>query len=60
MNNEIKILIADEDVNGRKALTAELRRMGFNEIIEAENGENALVLVEMRTKSMTISWEKLR
>ena len=54
MNNEIKILIADEDVNERKALTAELRRMGFPEIIEAENGEEALVLVEKERPDVAI------
>ena len=54
MNNEIKILIADEDVNERKALTAELRRMGFPEIIEAENGEEALILVEKERPDVAI------
>lgn len=46
MKNEIKILIADEDRIGRTALAGELKRAGFETIIEAENGEDALILIE--------------
>ena len=54
MKNEIKILIADEDENGRKALSAELKRIGFSEIIEAENGEEAIVLIEKHRPDVAI------
>ena len=46
MKNEIKILIADQDNSGRSALAGELKRSGFENIIEAENGEDALILIE--------------
>ena len=54
MKKEIKILIADEDSNGRKALSAELKRTGFSEIIEAENGESALMLIEKERPDVII------
>ena len=54
MKNEIKILIAEEDANSRKALVAELKRIGFLEIIEAENGEEALVLIEKQRPDVAI------
>lgn len=46
MKNEIKILIADEDAPSRTALAGELKRSGFNTVIEAGNGEEALILIE--------------
>ena len=46
MKNEIKILIADEDASSRSALAGELRRSGFDTVIEASNGEEALILIE--------------
>ena len=54
MKNEIKILIADGDENGRKALTTELKRLGFPEIIEAENGEEGLILIEKERPDIAI------
>lgn len=54
MKNEIKILIADEDANGRKALANELNRIGFSEIIEAENGEEALIQIEHHRPDLAI------
>ena len=46
MKNEIKILIADENSIERSALAGELTRSGFENIIEAANGEEALILIE--------------
>ena len=54
MKNEIKILIADEDANERKALIGELKRIGFAEIIEAENGEDALIQIERHRPDVAI------
>ena len=54
MKNEIKILIADEDANERKALIGELKRIGFAEIIEAENGEDALIQIERNRPDVAI------
>ena len=45
MENNMKILIADENPSGRQALAAELRRYGFREIEEASNGEEALIKI---------------
>ena len=54
MKNEIKILIADEDRIGRTALAGELKRSGFETIIEAENGEEALILIERHRPDVAI------
>ena len=54
MKNEIKILIADEDRAGRSALAGELKRVGFETIIEAENGEDALILIERHRPDVAI------
>ena len=54
MKNEIKILIADEDRAGRRALAGELKRVGFETIIEAENGEEALILIERHRPDVAI------
>lgn len=45
MENNMKILIADENPSGRQALAGELRRYGFREIEEASNGEEALIKI---------------
>ena len=45
MENNTKILIADENPAGRQALANELRRAGFHNIEEAGNGEEALIKI---------------
>ena len=45
MNNNIKILIADENSAQRLALLKELKRSGFENIEEASNGEEALIKI---------------
>ena len=45
MENNTKILIADENPAQRQALTQELRRAGFSHIEEASNGEEALIKI---------------
>lgn len=45
MENNTKILIADENPAGRQALANELRRAGFSNIEEASNGEEALIKI---------------
>ena len=45
MEQGIKILIADENAAQRKALVSELMRVGYRNIEEAENGEEALMKI---------------
>ena len=45
MENNIKILIADENPGQRQALASELQRAGFTNIEEAANGEDALIKI---------------
>ena len=45
MNSNTKILIADENTAERQALCNELRRAGFQNLIEAANGEDALIQI---------------
>ena len=45
MENNTKILIADENPAGRQALCNELRKAGFKNIEEATNGEDALIKI---------------
>ena len=45
MENNTKILIADENPAQRQALANELRRVGFHNIEEAANGEDALIKI---------------
>ena len=45
MKKAIKILIADESAGDRQALCNELRRAGFTNLIEAGNGEEALIQI---------------
>ena len=45
MENNVKILIADENPAGRQALANELRRAGFKNVEEATNGEEALIKI---------------
>ena len=45
MENNTKILIADENPSQRQALATELRRAGFPYIEEASNGEEALIKI---------------
>ena len=45
MENNTKILIADENPAQRQALANELRRVGFKNIEEATNGEDALIKI---------------
>ncbi len=45
MENITKILIADENPAQRQALANELRRMGFCNVEEAANGEEALIKI---------------
>ena len=45
MENNTKILIADENPAQRQALCNELRRVGFHNIEEAVNGEDALIKI---------------
>ena len=45
MENNTKILIADENPAQRQALASELRRSGFRNIEEAANGEEALIKI---------------
>ena len=45
MENNTKILIADENPAQRQALANELRRVGFSNIEEAVNGEDALIKI---------------
>jgi two-component system response regulator (stage 0 sporulation protein A) len=45
MNSATKILIADENTAERQALCNELRRAGFQNLIEAANGEDALIQI---------------
>ena len=45
MENNVKILIADENPAGRQALINELMRAGYKNIEEAANGEEALIKI---------------
>ena len=45
MKKAIKILIADENPSERLALCNELRRAGFTNLLEAGNGEEALIQI---------------
>ncbi len=45
MKKAIKILIADENASDRQALCNELRKAGFINLIEASNGEEALIQI---------------
>ena len=45
MKKAIKILIADENASDRLALCNELRRAGFTNLLEAGNGEEALIQI---------------
>ena len=45
MKKAIKILIADESAADRQALCAELRKAGFTNLLEASNGEDALIQI---------------
>lgn len=45
MKKAIKILVADENFNERTALCNELKRAGFTNLIEAGNGEDALIQI---------------
>ncbi len=45
MENNTKILIADENAAQRQALANELKRAGFHNIEEASNGEDALIKI---------------
>ncbi len=54
MKNGIKILIAEEDTAGRSALAGELKRSGFETVIEAENGEDALIQIERHRPDVAI------
>ncbi len=45
MKKAIKILIADENASDRQALCNELRRAGFTNLLEAGNGEEALIQI---------------
>ena len=45
MKKAIKILIADENIADRQALCNELRRSGFTNLLEAGNGEEALIQI---------------
>ncbi len=45
MRKAIKILIADENASDRQALCAELRKAGFTNLLEAGNGEEALIQI---------------
>ena len=45
MKKALKILIADENANDRAALCNELRRSGFTNLLEAGNGEEAILQI---------------
>ena len=45
MENNLKILIADENASQRQSLCNELRRYGFTNLEEAANGEEALIKI---------------
>ena len=45
MKKALKILIADENASDRQALCNELRRAGFTNLLEAGNGEEALIQI---------------
>ena len=45
MKKAIKILIADENTGDRQALCNELRKAGFTNLLEAGNGEEALIQI---------------
>ena len=45
MKKAIKILIADENASDRQALCNELRKAGFTNLLEAGNGEEALIQI---------------
>ena len=45
MKKAIKILIADENATDRAALCNELRKAGFTNLLEAGNGEEALIQI---------------
>ena len=45
MENNIKILIADENPAGRQALINELAKAGYKNVEEASNGEEALIKI---------------
>lgn len=46
MDNRIKILIADENADFRRVCKANLNGLGFNDIEEAVNGEDALYRID--------------
>jgi two-component system response regulator (stage 0 sporulation protein A) len=54
MKKAIKILIADENANERQALCNELRRSGFTNLIEAGNGEEALLQISKNHPDVAI------
>ena len=45
MKKAIKILVADENASERQALCNELRRAGFTNLLEAGNGEEAIIQI---------------
>lgn len=45
MKKAIKILVADENTSERQALCNELRRAGFTNLLEAGNGEEAIIQI---------------
>jgi two-component system response regulator (stage 0 sporulation protein A) len=58
MKKATKILIADENAGDRQALCNELRKAGFTNLLEAVNGEDALIQISKNHPDVAIidSW----
>jgi two-component system, chemotaxis family, chemotaxis protein CheY len=55
METKIKVLIVDDVTSARKILSRLLKRLGFNDIIEADSGEVALNLTKENSLGLIIS-----
>ncbi|MDA0337360.1 MAG: response regulator, partial [bacterium] len=49
------ILIVEDIVSMRKIITSMVRRMGYNDILEAANGAEALEHLRMRTVDVVLT-----
>jgi two-component system, chemotaxis family, chemotaxis protein CheY len=55
LEKNIKILVVDDFKNTRKIIRFQLRSLGYSEVIEADNGEEALQLLQETTVNLVIS-----
>ena len=54
MNEDASILVVDDNENNRYTLTRRLKRMGIKQIVEAENGLEAINKVESQDFDMIL------